>query len=242
MSKKMKAVALATAVAIGTASAAYAYQVSPMIYDLKPVGTGANAVVRVNNTNAQAITVEFVAERRMFDEHGKESRTPADNDFVLFPPQSVIPAGQTQALRVQYIGTPDLKQSVMYNITVKQVPVQLPANATNGVQFVFNFSTVANVVPEGAKAQVEAVSLVPDGKVLHLTLKDNGNKYANLSLSSVTLTGGSYSATIKDDAWRKALGASWILPGGTRVIDLPTPANAPVAGLSASLHFVEVTP
>ena len=58
----------------------------------------------------------------------------------------------------------------------------------------------------------------------------------------MTLQGGPYSATVKDDAWRKALGASWILPGGTRVIDLPTPADAPIAGLSAKFNLVDVTP
>jgi len=213
-----------------------------MIYDLKPVGQGASTVIRINNTNASPITVEFVAEKRAFDEHGKESRQPADADFILFPPQSIVPAGATQALRVQYVGAADLAQSVMYNITVKQVPVQLPANAANGVQFVFNFSTVANVVPDGAKAQMETVSLVPSGNLLRLTIHNSGNKYANLSLSSVTLQSGTFNATIKDEEWRKALGASWILPGGSRVIDLPKPAKAPAAGLSAKFDFVDVTP
>ncbi len=242
MLNRLKSLAVAALLASATAGAAYAYQVSPMIYDLKPAGQGANTLIRINNTNAAPITVEFVAEKRLFDEHGKESRQPADADFILFPPQSVVAAGATQALRVQYVGPADLAQSVMYNITVKQVPVQLPANAPNGVQFVFNFSTVANIVPDGAKAQVETVSLTPAGKTLQLTIHDTGNKYANLSLSSVTLQGGAYNVTIKDDVWRKALGTSWILPGGTRVIDLPTPAGAPIAGLSAKFNLVDITP
>jgi len=228
------------ALCLGIAGIAEAYQVSPMIYDMTPTGRGASAVIRVNNTNAAPITVEIVAEKRLFDAAGKESREPADKDFVLFPPQSVIQPGATQAVRVQYVGPQQLDKSVTYTITVRQVPVQLPNDGKSGVQFVFNFSTVANIVPDGAKANVEA-SLAPDGKKLKLTLHNTGNKYANLAMSNVELISGAFKATIKDEAWRKALGTSWILPGGTRIVELERPNNAP-AELSATFNLVDATP
>jgi fimbrial chaperone protein len=231
-------IAAAFVVAASVAGIAHAYQVSPMIYDMKPTGRDASAVIRVNNTNATPITVELQAERRLFDETGKETREPADKDFVLFPPQAVIQPGATQAVRVQYVGAPQLDKSVTYTVTVKQIPVQLPNDGKSGVQFVFNFSTVANIVPDGAKANVEA-TLVPDGKKLKLTLKNTGNKYANLALSNVDLAGGAFKMTIKDDEWRKALGTSWILPGGTRVVELAKPDKAPATGLTAKFNLVE---
>lgn len=230
--------AAATAAAVALACVANAYQVAPMVYDMKPSGQGASAVIRVNNTNSGPITVEVVAERRLFDESGTESRAPADKDFVLFPPQAVIKAGATQAVRVQYVGPQQLAKSETYTVTVRQVPVQLPNDGKSGVQFVFNFSTVANIVPEGAKSDVKMVSFAPAGKVYKLTLQNNGNKYSNLTLSNVELTGGGFSKTIKDDEWRKALGSSWILPGGKRVVELPKPDKAP-EGLTAKFNLVE---
>jgi fimbrial chaperone protein len=224
------------------AGIARAYQVSPMIYDMKPTGAGASAVIRVNNTNASPITIELVAEKRLFDETGKESREAADKDFVLFPPQAIVQPGSTQAVRIQYVGEQKLDKSSTYTVTVKQVPVKLPNDGKSGVQFVFNFSTVANIVPDGAKAQIDTVSLQPAGKMLRLTLHNSGNKYANLALSNVELSGGSFKSTVKDDAWRKALGTSWILPGGTRVIELPKPDKAPASGVAAKLNFVEAQP
>jgi fimbrial chaperone protein len=221
---------------------AHAYQVSPMIYDMKPTGQGASTVIRVNNTNTAPITIEMVAERRLFDEAGKESREPADKDFVLFPPQAVVQPGATQAVRIQYVGTQTLTQSSTYTVTVKQVPVQLPNDGKSGVQFVFNFSTVANIVPDGAKPSVVAKSLVSSGKVLKLTLHNSGTKYANLALSNVELSGGTFKSTIKEENWRKALGSSWILPGGTRVIELPKPDKAPAEALTAKFNLVEVKP
>lgn len=240
MTNKLKFALVAT-LALAAAGIAHAYQVSPMIYDMTPTGKGASTVVRVNNTNASAITIELQSEKRLFDETGKETREPADADFVLFPPQAVIAPGATQAVRVQYVGPQTLDKSVTYTITVKQVPVQLPNDGKSGVQFVFNFSTLANIVPDGAKAAIES-TLTPDGRKLKLTLKNTGNKYANLALSNVDLTGGAFKMTIKDEEWRKALGTSWILPGGTRVVELAKPDKAPATGLSAKFNLVEAAP
>jgi fimbrial chaperone protein len=227
---------------ITTSATAFAYQVTPMIYDLAPTGPKAASVIRITNTQDQPITVEIEAEERLFDEGGKESRKPAENKFVLFPPQAIVQPGATQAVRVQYVGPQTLEKSETYTVTVKQVPVQLPNDGKTGVQFVFNFSTVANIVPPGAKAQIAAYSepltLSPDGKTLRLTLRNTGTKYANLSRSSVELAGGAYRTTVKDEEWRKALGTSWILPGGTRVIELPKPDKAP-AQVKATFKFVE---
>ncbi|MDZ4865794.1 MAG: fimbria/pilus periplasmic chaperone [Alphaproteobacteria bacterium] len=226
-------------VTLAGAGAAYAYQVTPMIYDLKASGKGATTVIRIVNTTAAPITVEIAAERRKIDQAGKDTREAADADFVLFPPQAVVPAGATQAVRVQYVGPADLKESVMYLITAKQIPVKLPDDKSTAVKFVFNFSTVANVVPEGAKAQVETVSFAAAGGKGKLTIRNTGTKYANLALSSVALSGGGFSGTVKDGVWRKALGGSWILPGGTRVIDVPLPAGAPASGVTAKLEYVD---
>jgi P pilus assembly chaperone PapD len=235
--------AICTAILIIAAPVtALAYQVTPMIYDMAPAGKNAASVIRITNTQAQPITVEIQAEKRLFDEAGKESREPADEKFVLFPPQAIVQPGATQAVRVQYVGPQTLDKSETYTVTVRQVPVQLPNDGKTGVQFVFNFSTVANIVPPGAKAQIsastEALPLSPDGKTLRLTVRNTGSKYANLSRSSVELSGGSFRTVIKEDDWRKALGSSWILPGGTRVIDLPKPAKSP-AQLTAAFRFVE---
>lgn len=220
-------------------TAAYAYQVAPMIYDLKPSGRGATAVLRVKNDSERPITIELVAEKRDFDETGKESRKPADDDFVLFPPQAVIAPNATQAVRVQYVGDANIKQSVMYTVTVKQVPVDLPTTGPSGVQFIFNFSTLANIVPEGAKADVQIVSMTLAGDNYALRLHNAGTKYANLALSRVTLTSGGQTQVIDGDPWRKALGVSWMLPGNDRVVLIPK-ASITLAGTpTAAFELVE---
>ena len=94
---------------------------------------------------------------------------------------------------------------------------------------------------QGAKPAVEVASVEPGAKTLKVTLKNAGNKYANLALSNVELSGGTFKSVVKDEAWRRALGTSWILPGGTRVVELPKPDKAP-AELNAKFNLVEATP
>jgi fimbrial chaperone protein len=204
------------------ASLAGAYQVAPMIYDLAPSGANAATTIRVKNDGDKPITIELVTEKRDFDVQGKETRTPADDDFVLFPPQAVVAAGKTQAVRVQYVGAPDIAKSVMYSVMVKQVPVKLPNTGPSGVQFVFNFGTVANVVPRDAKATVEVVSVEPANNGYQLRLRNSGNKYANLSVGRIMLGGGAADIAFAGDPWRKALGPSWLLPGHDRLINIPS--------------------
>lgn len=217
-------VALATCVGLVLPAApASAYQVAPMIYDLKPSGAGAATIIRVRNDGDKPLTIELEVEKRTFDENAVESRVPVDDDFVIFPLQAVVPPGRVQAVRVQYIGKPDLKQSETYLVTVKQVPVALPDQKESGVQMVFNFSTMASIVPEGTKAQVELVSSVRDANGLELRLRNNGARYANLA-SSKLMVGGK---AISDDAWRGALRTVWLFPGKDRVIRI---ADAPASG------------
>ncbi|QIG79043.1 fimbrial biogenesis chaperone [Stakelama tenebrarum] len=221
-------VRIAVIATLGLAAPALAYRVSPMIYDLDPFGPGATKVLRIENDGDKPITVEIVPEKRSFDIMGAEKRTPAEEDFLIFPPQAVIQPDATQAVRVQYIGEPGLTRSETYTVTVKQVPVQLPTEAQTGVQFLFNFSTLANVVPAGASADVrlESVTREADGSV-RLGLRNAGTKYANLATAKVTLTGPGISYEVPIEAWREALGTAWLLPDLERVVLLPAELGVP---------------
>lgn len=216
--------------ALGALSApAQAYQVSPMISDLAPSGSAASTVLRIQNDSDKPITIEMVAEKRSFDEQGSEQRTPADDDFVLFPPQAVIPAGATQAIRVQYVGSPSLTHSETYTVTVKQVPVQLPNEGQTGVQFLFNFSTLANVIPAGAKADVRVAGVEPVGSGYRVRLTNRGTSYANIAAASVAIGG----AEVPNEIWRKALRSSWLLPLSERVVVLPAISGVPSGATTA---------
>lgn len=210
---------------------ARAYQVSPMIFELEPSGRNASAMLYIENTAALPLTVEVTVERRVFDEQGAEARTPAPEDFVLFPPQAVVPAGGTQAIRVQYNGPATLASSVMYTVTVRQLPVNLPLTEGNGVRFVFNFSAVVNVVPPASRARIVVQAVEPlDTERLALRIANEGDRYANLAEAQVTLSAPGFERALTREEWREALGVSWLLPGAARSLTMPSfGAPGPVA-------------
>lgn len=224
--------------ALATPAGATGYRVSPMIYELAPSGQKATTLLRVQNDSDKPITIELVAEKRDFDTNGVEKRVPADDDFVLFPPQAVVAAGATQAVRVQYIGKPDIATSETYTVTIKQLPVALAADGATGVQFMFNFSTLANIVPARAEAAVTVseVRRTPEG-ALQLLLHNSGTKFASIAGAKVTLASASQSYLVPADEWRKALGSSWLLPGHDRLVTLPAALPAPKDAAKASVEL-----
>lgn len=162
-------------------SAADAHRVAPMTYELSPSGTGASTVLRLENTNQAPITIEVVVERRAWDVDGNETRTPAEDDFVVLPPQMVVQPGRTQAIRVQYVGAPVVDDTAMYVVSLNQVPVKDP-NAPTGVQFVINFGTAAYVVPPNARSDLHVVSVAPSDQPgqVKVMLENRGARHAPL--------------------------------------------------------------
>lgn len=217
----------AVAAAVLSVGAA-AYQVAPMVYELAPSGPEAGTVLRVENTGASPITIEIVAERRRYDEDGREQRTPADEDFAIFPPQAVVAPGTTQSVRVRYVGDPVPPHSLTYALMVRQLPVALAANGSNGVQFVFNFATVAHVVPRGAIADVRITEAARRGDTLNISFRNQGTKYGRLDQAGLKISGpGGYAFTLSRDDLRDRHGLTWILPESTRIASIKLPPDAP---------------
>lgn len=200
-----------------------AHRVYPMSYELAPAGSGAATVLRVDNTTERPLTLEVSVEKRSWDERGNETRTPAEDDFLVLPPQMIVDPGKTQAIRVQYVGDPVLEQTAMYVIGVNQVPVADPS-AGNGVQFVINFGTAAYVVPAGAKTELNVVSVAATGEPdkMEVVLENTGARYAPLGSTTWTFTNGAgQKMELSGDPLRETLIASVVPAGARRIFTVP---------------------
>lgn len=219
--------------ALATAAPAGAFRVLPMTYDLAPIGSGATQVIRVENLGDRPLTVELYAERRDILEDGSERRTPADEDFIIFPPQSIIQPTETRAFRVQYLGEPRLERSVTYAVTVAQLPIELDGEAETGVQVVFAFSTLANVVPPGSRSALEVREVRPDpagGGVLVL-VENTGTRYGRVTEGSWTIgNGAGAEVALAGEPLREAVEIALVQPGTRRLIHLPVPAGLVAGG------------
>jgi len=163
-------------------SNAQAQRVSPMVFELEPFGSDSSTSLRIENTKQSPLTIEISASQLNTNLHGKETLTPADDDFLIFPPQAIIQPGKTQMIRVKYIGEAALEQSQAYRIAVKQLPIDLKGDGTTNIGIAFHFFTLLNVTPEKTKPSLNIEKISPvDDQNWELTIVNSGDRFARLS-------------------------------------------------------------
>lgn len=154
------ALLLAAFAALPTQAAhAQSLAVEPLFIETQP---GQSAAVRVRNSSSVRQTVEVSISERVTNEAGEVVRIPADDDFILFPPQGVIAPNSVQVFRAQPIN-PSTDRSRSYYLTVRQIPVDLEMSTSGGAQLqvVFAFDVAMHTVPKGAEAKPSIVSAAP---------------------------------------------------------------------------------
>jgi fimbrial chaperone protein len=157
----MKVVAaMAAVVALLSAVSAWAMTVQPVVLDLKPGGRGMSATVTVQNTFTSPMPVGITVDALNFDEKGVKPTGKDPGDIIVYPPQALIPPGQTQTFRVLWAGDPELAKSRHYYVTVAQLPVKLP-EGQSAIQILYNFQVLVNVGATNGKAQLSIASANP---------------------------------------------------------------------------------
>jgi fimbrial chaperone protein len=147
------ATAAAALLALVAAVSAWAMTVQPVIVDLKPAGHGMSATVSVQNTFTTPLPIGINIQSLAFDEKGAKPTGNDPGDLLVYPPQALIPPGQTQTFRIQWVGEPELAQSRHYYVTVAQLPVKLP-EGQSAIQILYNFQVLVNVGATNGKAQL----------------------------------------------------------------------------------------
>jgi len=147
-------------------TAAWAMRVSPMVSELTTAGAGSAARIEVGNVGTAALPFETRITRMDIDAEGNIVETPADEDFLVFPPQGLVPVSGRQVVRVQWIGEPTIDLSRAYYLWVKQLPVATDPNVPEGggavaVQVLYTMKALIVVAPPGAEPKVEVVSVRP---------------------------------------------------------------------------------
>lgn len=210
---------------LANASPAAAFRVEPMSAELAASGPNSKGEIRIENPHDHPITIELVTEQRDFDANGKETRTPAEDDFLIFPPQTLVQPGKTQLVRYQYIGDPKIPATKAFVINVRQLPIDLKPDAASGMKFLYNFGLARYVVPEGAVAvpTAENIHLGQNGS-LEFVLKNTGNGHLPLIRKALRLTGSTPDRTVdfEGEAMTKQLPVAMLLPSHTLNVRLTT--------------------
>lgn len=222
-----------------------ASRVSPMIVELKPTGRDSIARVELTNDAGRDIPYEVEMMRGEISPEGQLSLTPADEQFIVFPPQAIVEANSQQVFRIQYVGDEAIDLSQVYYLSVKQIPVAFD-QGKNQVQVVINYNVLVNVVPDGTSPQAivrsasyierpkpmddlaeeDRPEVIPTEKGLLIDLGNDGNRFffagqSDWSISAQTVAGEPFEKTYSGDEMSRLIGAGVVGPGKNRIFFVP---------------------
>jgi fimbrial chaperone protein len=232
------------------AQPAEAMRVSPMIVELTTSGTGSTARVEVQNINPGSLQFEVRVTRLDFTDDGKIKETPADGDFLVFPPQGSLANGARQVVRLQWVGG-QLPSSRGYYVSINQLPISLDANPSGQataaqVQVVYHIKVLTTVAPPNSQPKVNVESAVPAMVAapqapgmpasaagptqpgIAVTIRNTGRRYALMAGSQWTIDGTGadgkpLKVVLNRDDLSHILGAGYVPAiDGRRTFEVPT--------------------
>lgn len=224
------------------ASFARAMSVTPVQVEMASTGTTGRSQISVTNDSKEPMPIEIAIQKLALDENGDRKTSKAGEEFLIFPPQALIPPGATQNFRIQWVGEPQLAESQSFMMSVNQIPVKLP-KGQSAVQVVMSFGVQINVAPPQGTPELKVVGTGTEtdkktGK-RHptLTVQNPTKIHALLPQSTIKLSGGSWSQTLDASFLREKVGIGLVQPGKKRKFILPVDLPANVSQVQASLDF-----
>ncbi len=237
---------------------AQAARVTPMVTEITPEGTRSVVRLEVTNDEDRDVPFELTMHRGTISETGEVSLVPADERFVVFPPQTVIAANSQQVFRIQFLPAPDVTTSEIYYASISQIPVELEPTDSR-IQLLMRFNVLVNLVPSGtqadpvvdyirfvererpagaeAEAAETAANIVERG--LEVRVSNNGTRYFGAGETGWTIagrdvSGDTFTEILDERQVRENTGLGIVAPGKSRVFFIPMDRDLDPESLSVS--------
>ncbi|MEE4209940.1 MAG: fimbria/pilus periplasmic chaperone [Parvularcula sp.] len=238
-----------------------ASRVSPMILELEPTGRGSIARVDLVNDSQRDIPYEAQIMRGVISPEGQLALYPADEEFVVFPAQTMVESNSRQVFRVQYVGESALNKSEVFYLAIRQIPVQFEPGVTQ-VQLVVNYNVLINVVPNGSlpepsiRSATMTTRLLPapadaqdasgedrsiERRGIEVDVGNIGNRYflaglSDWSITGATVDGAPFERVLRGDDASKLIGVGVVAPGANRLFFIPTEVELDPSSLQVSIN------
>ena len=236
MFKTIKFIAAALGGVAALAAAANAYRVTPLLIELADSGRERSGQLRVENTTDRPLTFEAYAVDWTISETGERRTERSGAPLLVFPPQAIVPPGETQVVRVEWVGGP-VERSRDFIVMVDQLPVDFsPEEAEgSGVQFLFNFGAAVHVSPDGARAALGVASASRENGAARVRVRNAGDRHAYLGDHGLTVSAGGVTHEYTGDALAEAMGNTLVAAGAAREVRIALPENFPAGPLTAAV-------
>ncbi len=212
-----------------------AYEMTPLELSLEPTGRKASGNFAIANTGDDPIAIQLNVFTREMTNEGADILRPADEDFVVFPPQMIVRPRQTQTVRVQYTGGPTGGSERAYRLIAEQLPIDLgaaPDDDGGMIRVLIRYVASVYVGPRTIKPAIRVIQAVPapDDR-MRIVMRNEGSQHA--LLTGVTLRIGD--VVLADQQLAGLLGEN-ILAGVTRTFHVPWPAGVPRQPVTVELN------
>lgn len=224
--------------------AASAYDLQPIVIQMTPAGAGSSQTMTITNTHQVPIAIEVKAYKREQRPDGTDELTLDEEDLIIFPPQMVIAAGQSQTFKVQWVGDGAPERELAYRIVTTQLPIKFDTPEVDGrsadLAVNYRYEAALYIMPPGVEPLAELLSartvMAADGtKQIELEIASIGSMRAIIEQPSLQVTTASGQAlTLDGDAILPLVGLN-ILPGNTRVIRIAAPDGIGDGPITATL-------
>jgi fimbrial chaperone protein len=233
-------------------SPALAFKLDPISRVFDPAGSGATQSYQIINDSAEQIAVELSMVERTISIDGQETNESADDDFLVYPTQIILPPQGVQSVRVTWLGDPNPEKELAYRLVAEQLPINLkkpeasqPETTTGGIQVMFRYMGSVYIRPQNAKSEVVLHSITrekgTDGNdLLMITFENQGTRRAVLSDLNLNLTSEQGAQITLKPEQLEGVNNGVILAGNQRRFSIPWPEGLPVENVTATFTFNDV--
>lgn len=161
-------------------ASAHAFEVQPMRHSLYPSEGKITGLVSVRNTRSEALPLEVVVQKRVYDDEGNFTPLDAEEDFIVFPSQAFVQPNEEQAFRFQYVGDPVIDQDAAYTLLIREVAVE-PDEGFTGLQYVYAFGVALYIEDDDRLSRISVRGVEREGDSLKIRIQNDSGSFARLS-------------------------------------------------------------
>lgn len=216
----------AMAAGISVVAPVAAHDLQPVVNVMRLPQDARGIAIAVSNERNVDLPLTFDIVERVIAPDGSETQTPADDEFVVFPAQAILKPGQTQAVRVQFAGTPP-PQSRSFTMYATEVPVDLDKQGITGVQNIMRIGASIHVAPSGTQPRPVLASAEPEDGGVRVTIRNDGDRF--VYVDNLSLQFGD--KTISGFDLANIAGRTLIPPGKIRSFVIPEVTGTPTLKL-----------
>lgn len=154
---------------------AYAFTLSPLSQSIE-IGQNLNTVIyQIENKNKEPIAVESSLKIRQMGEDGKEELPDVlDDDFLIYPTQLILKPGEKRGVKVQYLGSLDIKNELAIRVLVEQLPIDFEKRKQTGVKLLLRYLGALYVTKDTFKPAPLVKKMEASNEELKFSVENSG--------------------------------------------------------------------